>query len=196
VIGPDSSLVDVCFAVCTELERRGVTAVLTGGSAATYYAPEGYQSDDADFVLVIYANGADVTAALRELGYEHRNSMFVHATNPFTVEFPRGPLAIGIDFVRTWRTVRRADETLHVLTPTDSVRDRLANFYYFRDRASMHVAVAVASAQVDAVDLVAIEDWTRREAEGASAYAQLERFAEFVTALDRARAGTSGEDNA
>lgn len=98
--------------------------MLTGGSAATYHAPEAYQSHDADFVLVIYASGAEVKAALGELGYEHRNAMFVHATNPFTVEFPRGPLAIGIDFVRGWSTVCRADETLHVLAPTDSVRDR------------------------------------------------------------------------
>lgn len=186
MIGPDSSLVDVCFAVCTQLDRRGVTAVLTGGSAATYYAPEAYQSHDADFVLVVYASGADVKAALRELGYEHRNAMFVHATNSFTVEFPSGPLAIGIDLIRHWSTVRRASETLNVLTPTDSVRDRLANFYYFRDRPSMRVAVAVAAAQIETVELAAIEDWTRREADEAPAYAQVERFAEFRVALHRA----------
>jgi hypothetical protein len=54
-----SSLVDVAFAVCTALDRDGITAVLTGGSAATFYAPEAYQSEDADFVLSFDARPSD-----------------------------------------------------------------------------------------------------------------------------------------
>lgn len=55
----------------------------------------------------------------------------------------------------------------------------------------MHVAVAVASAQIDTVDLAEIEDWTRREADQAPAYAQVERFAEFGASLERALANES-----
>jgi hypothetical protein len=39
-----ATLTDVAFAVCTALERAGEYAVLVGGSAATYYAPEAYES--------------------------------------------------------------------------------------------------------------------------------------------------------
>jgi hypothetical protein len=51
LITEESSLIDVAFAVCTALEHGGIRAVLTGGSAATYWAPDVYQSRDADFVL-------------------------------------------------------------------------------------------------------------------------------------------------
>src|SRR5581483_1015680 len=46
----DASLVDVAFAACTALARAGETAVLCGGSAASYYVPEVYRSLDIDFV--------------------------------------------------------------------------------------------------------------------------------------------------
>jgi hypothetical protein len=47
----ESTLTDVAFIVCTALERAGEPAVLCGGSAATFYAPEKYESRDLDFVL-------------------------------------------------------------------------------------------------------------------------------------------------
>lgn len=37
----------------TALTEAGVTAVLTGGSAATFYAPHAYQSGDLDFVVTM-----------------------------------------------------------------------------------------------------------------------------------------------
>ena len=39
VINASSTLVEVAFEVCTALDASGYTAVLTGGSAATFYAP-------------------------------------------------------------------------------------------------------------------------------------------------------------
>lgn len=43
MIDRDSSLRDVAFEVCTALDRVGVTAVLSGGGAATLYAPHAIQ---------------------------------------------------------------------------------------------------------------------------------------------------------
>jgi len=43
-IDSGATLTDVAFAACTALDRAGEVAVLCGGSAATYYAPEAYQS--------------------------------------------------------------------------------------------------------------------------------------------------------
>ena len=39
-IGPETGLVDVAFEVRTALMKSGSTAVLTGGSAAQFHAPE------------------------------------------------------------------------------------------------------------------------------------------------------------
>ncbi len=52
-----SALISVAFEVCTALEAAGTTAVLTGGSAATFYAPEAYQSVDIDFVITMRSQG-------------------------------------------------------------------------------------------------------------------------------------------
>jgi hypothetical protein len=48
MIGRDCSLIDGAFAVCTAFDAAGFTAVLCGGSAATYYAPDAYMSADND----------------------------------------------------------------------------------------------------------------------------------------------------
>jgi hypothetical protein len=45
-----ASLIDGAFAVCTALDAAGFTAILCGGSAATFYAPGAYVSADNDFV--------------------------------------------------------------------------------------------------------------------------------------------------
>ena len=65
----DATLTDVAFAVCTALERAGEHAVLCGGSAATFYIPEVYQSRDLDFVVRFGTRSIDVDAALNPLGY-------------------------------------------------------------------------------------------------------------------------------
>lgn len=65
----NSTLTDVAFVVCTALERAGEHAVLCGGSAATFYAPEMYESRDLDFVLRFGALMMTVDAALAPLGY-------------------------------------------------------------------------------------------------------------------------------
>ena len=46
-----TSLRELAFIVCTALDRKGATAVLTGGGAATIYSAEAYKSRDLDFVL-------------------------------------------------------------------------------------------------------------------------------------------------
>ncbi|MCB8931857.1 MAG: hypothetical protein M9921_02635 [Fimbriimonadaceae bacterium] len=58
------TLREVAFAVCSALEGNGITAVLTGGSAATLCAPEEYQSRDIDWVTEW--RGAQGVAVLAE----------------------------------------------------------------------------------------------------------------------------------
>ena len=139
-----SSLEDVCFAVCTALADAGTVAVLTGGSAATYYAPQSYQSGDADFIITFSSDPALAGKVLRELGYREIGGTYHHDINVFTVEFPPGPLSIDGDLVKAYDTVQRGSETLYVLSRTDCVRDRLASFYFFGDRSAVAAAVAVA----------------------------------------------------
>lgn len=85
---------DVCFAVCTALDGVGTKAVLVGGSAATFYAPERYQSHDADFIIR-FGGDEEAHNALIALGFIERGAIYRHPESPFTLEFPAGPAGIG-----------------------------------------------------------------------------------------------------
>lgn len=73
MITATSTLTDVAFAVCTAMDGAGFTVVLTGGSAATYYAPEAYQSRDVDFVITLRGKAGE--KALESIGYKRKGDI-------------------------------------------------------------------------------------------------------------------------
>lgn len=114
------------------------------------------------------------SAPLQTLGFAETGGIYRHPENPFTLEFPVGPLEIGNDPIREWDTLAEGDLILHILTPTDSVRDRLASFYFFNDFSALTQALAVAQSQP--IDQDAVEKWSRAENE-------LTKFEVFKTRL-------------
>ena len=164
MISRDSTLIDVAFQVCTALAHAGYTAVMTGGSAATFHAPRAYVSDDIDFVLTLSSTGGE--QALEALGYKRKRDFYVHPQSRFPLEFPPGPLAIGEDLVKTWKTVKRRREVLHVLSATDSCRDRLASFLFWNDFNGLEQALEVCRAQGRKVNLQLVRKWCIREGQG------------------------------
>lgn len=162
-IRTDSPLREVAFVVCTALDRAGTTAVLTGGSAATVYAPQAYQSSDLDFVILFWRTSEGAGEILTALGYVLHGSHYVHAKNALTVDFIRDDLAVGGDLIRTWETVREGDYLLHVISPTDSCRDRLAAFFHWNDYGGLEQALAVEKAQRERIDFDLIRKWSKRE---------------------------------
>lgn len=166
-IHQDTPLVEVARAVCTALDEAGVTAVLTGGSAATYYAPDAYQSADIDFVTVEFRAGSEeeVEERLEALGFHKQRDHYRHERSPYPIEFPPGPLAVGGEILTDWRTERVDDTVLHVLKPTDSCKDRLAAFLHWNDRSGLAQALAVARAVGDQIDFAALAAWAEEEGE-------------------------------
>ncbi len=77
---------------------------------------------------------------------------------------------IGRDLITDWSTVQRGQETLHVLSVTDCVRDRFIKFWAWNDRAGFLA-------------------WTARERREEPLYEQ-RRVDEFLAALGPPR-GTS-----
>ena len=140
----------VAFKVCTALRDAGVTAVLTGGSAATVYTPEAYQSGDLDFVLQF---STDTTGhaerALQALGYTEKNGQYLHEENPLTLEFLKRPIQIGMDTIETWDTLGDGGRILHILSPTDCCRDRLAHFLHWNDRSVLSQSAVARDRAVD-----------------------------------------------
>lgn len=176
MIRRDSTLREVAFEICTALDHIGVRAVLTGGSAATVYAPRAYQSRDLDFIVQFHAQAAKPGDALKALGYTLHGQTYEHACNPLTLDFPKGPLMVGGDYLPKWSTMRKGRKILHILTPTDCCRDRLAAFLFWKDFSGLEQALAVARTHRTKVNLKAIRDWCLREGEP-------ERFAEFERRL-------------
>lgn len=173
----DSTLREVAFIVCTSLQRIGVTAVLTGGSAASIWSGGAYQSHDCDFIISFHEKNAPAEDTLRQLGYTELGGTYRHKESIFTLEFPRGPLSVGDEILTQWETLREGELLLHILAPTDSCRDRLAAFYHWRDFSSLHVALGIARRQE--VDLKKIKKWSTKE--GA-----LDQYLQFERALSAA----------
>ncbi|HEY8296858.1 MAG TPA: hypothetical protein VIG32_02420 [Candidatus Baltobacteraceae bacterium] len=165
MITRESTLADVCFAASQALEARGITAILTGGSAASVYAPHAYASHDADFVLPGDEPLEDAGGALLSIGFKRdgKSRIFVHPDTSFTIDFPRGPLAVGGDYVHETATITNAETTLRLLSPVDCVRDRLAHFYHWDDFTALNAAVAVAVAYIDTIDMDLLHTWSKRE---------------------------------
>ena len=165
MIDRNSSLEDICFAVSSVLHKYDIAAVLTGGSAAAIYVPEVNTSKDADFVLDEKPSRAILTQALGELGFvpSPTAGMFKHPNSEFTIDFPRGPLAVGGEYVRETATLVRGELRLRILMPLDCVRDRLAHFYHWNDYQALSAAAVVARTHCDANDFVELEAWTERE---------------------------------
>ena len=167
----------LAFEVSTALTAGGIPAVLTGGAAAMYWSGGAYQSYDLDFVVTMWLKDGSEGRVMEAIGFERFRRYWRRAGSEFFVEFPPGPLMVGQDDVESWATERRGDQTLQILTPTDSVRDRLCAFYFWRDISALLPAIEIALRQD--VDLGLIADWSRREGES-------ERFDEFSRRL-RAR---------
>lgn len=179
MITEEASLIDVAFIVCTALDRSGIRAVLTGGSAATYWSPEVYQSRDADFVLNFGSEERSVVEVMQALGYRSNGGTWTHKRSTFTVDFPGGPLAIGHDLVKDFdRIERTGGSILYVLKPDDSVRDRLAHFIHWSDRTALRAAIGVAKEHLQAIDFTAIRAWADRESRDGP-----QRFMEFERAV-------------
>lgn len=195
MIDENSTLEDVCFAVADALERASATAVLTGGSAATLYAPDFYTSLDADFVFRRPLSAKELAHILEPLGYRPAptRGMFEHGKSHFTLDFPKGPLAVGGDYVRSTATLRRGELELHILTPTDCVKDRLAHFIFWNDATALNAAVAVAkSTHGREINYDDIEDWVRKESSaGIDYHPKLLEFLERAGINRAARPETS-----
>lgn len=175
MIDAQTTLRELAFIICTSFDDAGDTVVLSGGGAATIYAPESHQSRDLDFIFALWSVGGRVSdQPMRSLGFIERGGTYSHPSCPFTVEFPSGPLAVGDELIHTWDTLNQGDLRLYIISPTDCVRDRLAWFYYGRDHSAMRQAVAVASSHL--IDMESIARWS--EAEG-----QTTLFLQFLSRL-------------
>lgn len=145
------------------LDAAGITATLSGGGAVSIYTHNEYQSEDLDFVTA--ASHKELRSVIEPLGFAaSRNPrQFQHPDTHWLVEFPPSPLGFG-DLVVDARRIpvlQTAYGPLRIITPTLSILDRLAAYWYHNDAQCWDQAVMVARNQ--AVDWDTIYKWARAE---------------------------------
>jgi len=175
------SRLDLAGLIAKTLKSEGIDVVLTGGSCVSIYSNERYVSMDLDFIDVSLKTNKQIGLALKTIGFEsnHQNSRyFAHPDTHLTVEFPSAPLTIGDEFIPSSQvaSLETAQGTLRLLSPTDCVKDRLANYYYFRDRQCLDQALMVAAQHP--INLVTLKEWHENEK-------QSEQFLEFVALMKK-----------
>lgn len=159
----DTTLEELATLVSQALADAGISAILSGGGAVSLYSGNEYESVDLDFVTS--ARIETITEAIAPLGF-HRVGKARHFEHPDTVwylEFPPGPLGFGETTVLEEDAAALSTPfgTLRIITPTQSVMDRLAAYAHWRDLQAYDQAVMVARRQD--VDWQALHDWTRDE---------------------------------
>ena len=126
-VGPNLSREEVAALVCDALDRSGIEVVLSGGAAVCIYSDNEYESYDLDFIRTGLARKVD--PVMQSLGFEKSGRHWKHPASDFWVEFPPGPVQLGELVVTDFAERHTPVGTFRLLTPTDSVMDRLAGFY-------------------------------------------------------------------
>lgn len=162
--------------VCAHLRASGIDVVLTGGACVTIYTRNRYESFDLDFVNVAETPLARIEAALFRIGFIPEGRIYVNKNVRYSVDILNPPLSIGEEKITATNMIAVKKMQLKLLTPTDSVRDRLAAFYFWNDLQALEQALMVARA--NDVDLDLVKKWSKKEGE-------LEKFNIFLKKLIR-----------
>jgi hypothetical protein len=158
----DMTIGELAAFVSTHLHRHGIDVVLSGGACVAIYSHGAYLSKDLDFIEAHFTKRKDLRAALAEIGFYEQNRYFRHPETDFFLEFPSGPLAVGSEPVQEINTLVLSTGTLKLISPTDSVKDRLAAYYFWDDRQSLQQASLISRANAN-VNLQEIARWSQKE---------------------------------
>lgn len=161
-------LKDLACLIYETLKNDGINAILVGGACVSIYSENRYQSYDLDFVT--YEDLKSIEKALKKLGFKREGRCFSHAQCLYLIDFVNPPIAIGNEPIRHFKTLNTSTGSLQLLTPTDSVKDRLASYFYWNDEQALEQALLVAkNHKIDLKDL-------KRWAKGEGFLPQLEHF--------------------
>jgi len=164
---------DFAAIVIEALRKNGMDALLVGGACISIYTNNKYVSSDLD--IVSHATMKEISKALAEIGFKKKSSRhFVKTGCPFFIEFVSPPAALGNEPIKSRNEMTTKYGKIVLLTPTDSVKDRLAAYYHWNDSQSLEQALMVAEAQI--IDLDEVQRWSRREG-------FKEKFDNFVNGL-------------
>lgn len=163
------SLKELAGFISEELRKRGVDIILVGGACVTIYSHNRYQSYDLDFV--VYQDMKKVKQALDELDFKEKNGYFHHSLCKWIIEFVSSPVAVGKQIISEFEEVKVTTGTIKMLRIEDSIKDRLASYFYWNDRQGLYQAIDICFEQN--VNFNEIKNWSIKEG-------FKEKFNEFI----------------
>lgn len=170
-----TTLAEVGALVCEALKKADIDAFLSGGAVVSIYTNNKYESFDLDFVSI--ADRKKIRTVMEVLGFTQDHSRhFVHPSSKYFVEFPGAAMLIGDQPIIEFSELRLPQGILKLLTPTDSVKDRLAAYYHWNDRQGLNQAVWIA--EMHPVKLDEIKSWSLKER-------MSEKYEDFLSALKK-----------
>ncbi|MDG5813882.1 hypothetical protein QA601_02235 [Chitinispirillales bacterium ANBcel5] len=166
------SIRELAALICENLNREGLKATLSGGACAEIYSNEKYVTGDLDFVVNYFWHQNDeiINKVMTALGFEKEGRIFINESVAYSVEFPPGPLGIGEQSQIKPVELNLITGNLSLLSPTDSVKDRLAGYFYGNDAQCLEQAMLIC--QMNKVNMNEIRRWAKIEN-------QPEKFKEF-----------------
>jgi hypothetical protein len=153
--------IEIAAYVQSWLEKQGIRVILSGGAATSFFSLNRYVSGDIDLVNVNSVRRDRIRSALKEIGFAEVGRHFKHPDSQFIVEFPPGPLTVGVEPVKQVERVELSSGILYVISATDCVKDRLAAFFHWHDEQCLYQAILIRDSAD--IDLNEIERWSKGE---------------------------------
>lgn len=177
-ITDDTTLQELAVIVSSTLEKSGIVGTLSGGGAVSIYSNNAYESADLDFVT---SEGKKaLQRAVGDIGFTSKDGsrMFEHPDTQWYIEFPAGPLGFGDAYISAEDIplLKTMYGELRIITPTLSVIDRLAAFWYHFDRQTWDQAIEVGKRH--SIDCDYVYDWTKKEKQNKEQIDKLRNFCE------------------
>lgn len=163
-IDSSTTLQQLAAIVSGALEKAGIGATLSGGGAVSIYTDNEYESCDLDFITS--KRNDEIAKVLEPLGFRYRvgKKELEHPDTQYYVEFPSGPLAFGDTLVVAEKDTA-AFETpfgpIRIVTPTQSIMDRLSHYFAWNDRQAFDQSVMIAKRHP--IDWDMLREWVERE---------------------------------
>jgi hypothetical protein len=146
--------------VDTHLKERGIDVVLSGGASVAIYSNHTCVSKDLDFIAQFSIDPDEIEDVMEEIGFNRKGKHFYHPKTLFFVDFIPGPLSVGDGPVEEICEIEMDTGSVRIISATDSVKDRLAGYYYWQDMQSLEQALLVA--RNNPIDMKSVETWSKK----------------------------------
>jgi len=161
-ITKDTTPIELVAIVSEYLAANGISATLTGGTVVSIYTDNKYESGDLDYISPV--DHTEILKVMEQIGFKPvpaKSKNLHHVECPITVEFPARTLILGSQPEKTDHLEVVHGISVQMLSPTQSVMDRLAGYIAWNDQQNLDQAEWICEKQP--VDLVKVKRWAKKE---------------------------------